>query len=208
MPKHDHLHSLPITERYPIEVWRAINYAATAHETQTRKMSGNHYIEHPFGVFEIVRTVTSDEATQQAAVLHDTVEDTTVTFDDLARDFSPDVAGYVWGVSKDDTIDDWKERNQAYLRRLEDRASDSSVIIALADKIHNITDMIVSFDEYGDSMWDKFNANADDQLWWFSSVLALGRRRLPDCPLVDKLDQLVAVFEHDIVKPHHTPVSS
>lgn len=199
MPKHDHLHSLPIVDLYPEEVWAAMNYAARAHEKQRRKLSGNHYIEHPFGVLELVREVTADVATQQAAILHDTVEDTDVTLDDLRRDFGDETATIVWGVTKDDSIEGWRPRNEAYLERLANQAPDGSVIVALADKIHNITDMIDSFIEQGDDMWANFSANPVDQLWWYSSVLEIGRARLPDCPLVAALEERIAVFRRIVL---------
>lgn len=199
MPKHDHLHTLPITERYPEEVWAAINFAATAHETQVRKMSGNHYIVHPFGVLEIVRTITDDPEVQMAAVLHDTVEDTEVSLADIGKEFSPRTAFLVRGVTKDDTIEDWRERNQAYLEFLAGEAEDGSVLIALADKIHNISDMIESFGLYGEAMWAKFSAKGNDQLWWYNSVLAIGKERLPGCPLNSQLEQLIEIFRARVV---------
>ena len=199
MPKHDHLRSLPIVEHYPSDVWDAINYAATAHEQQIRKISGNHYIVHPFGVLEIARQVTSDIATQQAAVLHDTVEDTTVTLEDLKQEFGDEVALIVWGVTKDGTITDWRECNEAYLVRLADEAPEKSVTVALADKIHNLTDMIENFDEYGDGMWQHFAAQSGDQLWWYSSVLAIGVARTPDCPLVARLSDLIELFRAKVM---------
>lgn len=194
MTSHEHLQSLPVVERYPADVWRAVNYAATAHETQIRKMTGNHYIEHPFGVLNIVRTVTDDISTQQAAVLHDTVEDTWVTFSDLDEVFGEDVSRIVWGVTKDDSIEDWHECNEAYLVRLGADAPEASVVVALADKIHNLTDMLANFETHGHDMWQYFAAQPNDQLWWYSSVLAIGRARCPDCPLNDRLAGLVNDF--------------
>lgn len=197
--KHDHLHTLPITDRYPDEVWSAMNFAARAHEHQIRKMSGSHYIVHPYGVLEIVRTVTNDVEIQMAAILHDTVEDTSTTLDDIADEFTPRTAALVRGVTKDDAIDGWRERNQAYLDYLGSEAEDGSVMIALADKIHNISDMIESFGLYGDAMWEKFSAKGNDQLWWYNSVLAIGQERLPDCPLNYKLEKLIEIFRARVV---------
>lgn len=197
--KHDHLHTLPITERYPDDVWRAMNFAAAAHEHQIRKMSGSHYIVHPYGVLEIVRTVTDDVEVQMAAILHDTVEDTDTTLEDIAREFTPRTASLVRGVTKDDSIEGWRDRNQDYLDFLGAKAEDGSVIIALADKIHNISDMIESFGLYGDAMWDKFSAKGNDQVWWYTSVLAIGKNRLPDCPLNYQLEQLIEIFRARVV---------
>lgn len=194
MSSHEHLESLPKGERYSAEVWRAVNYAATAHETQIRKLSGKHYIEHPFGVLNIVRTATNDVATQQAAVLHDTVEDTWVTHADLSEVFNDDVAQIVWGVTKDDTIEGWRECNEAYLQRLAGEAPEGSVIVALADKIHNLSDMIDSFETYGPSMWQHFAAEPPEQLWWYKSVLIIGQQRCPQSPLVAQLEELIEDF--------------
>lgn len=196
---HDHLHSLPIDKRYSDDTWRAIHYAAEAHKGQMRKMNGDHYIEHPFGVLEIVRTITDDERVHMAAVLHDTVEDTEVSINDLRRDFDDEVADIVWGVTKDDTIPDWRERNEAYLERLLHDAPDGSVIVALADKIHDITDMIESYAREGDAMWQHFSAKPDDQLWWYTSVLEVARARLPDCALNGQLEALIEKFRQQVV---------
>lgn len=194
MGKHDHLSKLPITERYPEEVWRAVNYAATAHQEQIRKLSGRHFIEHPFGVLELVKGVANDVATQQAAILHDTVEDTWVTFEDLREQFGDEVALIVWGVTKDDTIKDKFERKRAYLDRLQYQAPDESVLIAVADKLHNLTDQIENYMKLGDTMWSHFSSLPKEQLEWFRAVLNIGRARIPNCPLLDELEAKIESF--------------
>lgn len=77
---------------------------AKAHENQLRKAEKQPYIVHPFDVMERVRAVTDDADTQIAAVLYDTVEDTTVTFEELETEFGSSVAFLVWGVSKNDDV--------------------------------------------------------------------------------------------------------
>jgi (p)ppGpp synthase/HD superfamily hydrolase len=192
--QHDHLRELPITERYPDEVWRAANYAATAHENQKRKLSGNHFIEHPFGVLELVRGVTDDVPTLQAAILHDTVEDTGVTFEDLEREFGRQARLIVWGVTKDDTVEDKDEQKLAYLSRLRFEAPEASVIVALGDKIHNITDQIENHQILGDEMWNHFSSRAEGQVKWFRATLEVGKERVPGCPLVEKLEAQIEAF--------------
>jgi len=192
--QHDHLRELPITERYPDEVWRAANYAAKAHETQTRKLSGNHFIEHPFEVLELVRGVTDDIPTLQAAILHDTVEDTWVTFEELQRNFGDRTTLIVWGVTKDDTIKNKAEQKQTYLYILRFEAPDESVIVALADKIHNLTDLIENYALLGDEMWNHFSSPPEEQIEWFRAVLEIGKERVPDCPLIAELEAKIELF--------------
>lgn len=194
MQKHDHLHSLPLTSHLPEPEWTALNYGAKYHEGQVRKISGEHFIVHPYGTYTIVCQVTDHIPTRQAALLHDTVEDTSVTFEQLQQDFGPETAFLVWGVTKDETIQDKHWRDAAYLRRLEFEAAEGSVLIALADKIDNLTDKIEGLKCHGNEMWQHFTSTPEGDIWWFTSVLEIGRHRIPDCPLNDHLESLVREF--------------
>ena len=78
---------------------RAYNYAVEHHGNQKR-MSGEPYIIHPVLVAYILSTLGLDDATICAALMHDLAEDTDVTIDDIARDFSPEIAELVNGVTK------------------------------------------------------------------------------------------------------------
>lgn len=199
MPKHDHLRTIPTIEHYEEPLWAAINYSAYAHENQVRKADQRPFIVHPFDVMERVRKVTDDTNTQIAAVLHDTVENTCVTFDDIQERFGPEVAFMVWGVTKRDDIDNWHDRDNAYLARLEHEAGDSSVIIALADKASNLEDMIRNHKEQGDEFWQHFKLQPLEQLWWYTSVLQVTKKRLPDCPLNAELEALVEEFCVEVI---------
>lgn len=83
----------------------AFAYAQKAHEGQFRK-SGEAYIVHPVLVGSIVASITGDEAMVIAALLHDVVEDTHITIDEVSRDYGKDVAHLVEGLTKIDTIRD------------------------------------------------------------------------------------------------------
>ncbi|MBN2194716.1 MAG: bifunctional (p)ppGpp synthetase/guanosine-3',5'-bis(diphosphate) 3'-pyrophosphohydrolase [Polyangiaceae bacterium] len=78
---------------------RAYLFSQYVHREQRRK-SGDPYFVHPAGVAEIITELRLDTASICAALLHDTVEDTPVTLDELARDFGEEVAGLVDGVTK------------------------------------------------------------------------------------------------------------
>jgi guanosine-3',5'-bis(diphosphate) 3'-pyrophosphohydrolase len=98
------------------DVLRAVAFAARMHQGQMRKDGKTPYVSHVVRVCFIVRNVFGFEnpAMLQTALLHDTIEDTTTDFDDLAKEFSPEVAGWVAALTKDKRLAD-DDRESAYL---------------------------------------------------------------------------------------------
>src|SRR4051795_5637896 len=123
-------------------ITRAYELAAEAHRQQVRR-SGESYIQHPLAVARIVADLGLDDITIAAALLHDAVEDTHITLEDVTAEFGPDVAGIVDGVTKLERIQfDSKEAQQAATMRkmLVAMAKDVRVlIIKLSDRLHNMS---------------------------------------------------------------------
>jgi GTP diphosphokinase / guanosine-3',5'-bis(diphosphate) 3'-diphosphatase len=123
------------------EVIRAYRYAEAMHEGQRRK-SGEAYITHPVAVATELATLGLGTSTLVAALLHDTVEDTPATLDDVREGFGEEVAQLVDGVTKLDRIQvDSKQEQQAEtLRKMVlAMAKDIRVlVIKLADRLHNM----------------------------------------------------------------------
>ncbi|HEY2812139.1 MAG TPA: bifunctional (p)ppGpp synthetase/guanosine-3',5'-bis(diphosphate) 3'-pyrophosphohydrolase [Acidimicrobiales bacterium] len=124
-----------------VMISRAYEVAANAHRQQVRR-SGESYIHHPLAVARIVADLGLDDITVAAALLHDAVEDTHVTLQDVTAEFGPDVAGIVDGVTKLERVQfDSKEAQQAATMRkmLVAMAKDVRVlIIKLSDRLHNM----------------------------------------------------------------------
>ena len=119
-------------------VQKAKEFAACAHEGQVRKYTGVPYIVHPIEVMEIVRTVKHDDTMLAAALLHDVVEDTDCTLDDIQAEFGDDVASLVADLTDVSKLEDGN-RN---VRKAKDRehsagASASAQTVKLADLISN-----------------------------------------------------------------------
>jgi GTP diphosphokinase / guanosine-3',5'-bis(diphosphate) 3'-diphosphatase len=120
---------------------RAFLYAEKAHKGQKRR-SGEDFIHHPIGAAKIVAELHLDEATIAAALLHDTVEDTGASTDDLRTEFGDEVAQLVEGVTKLTRIQ-FASREHAeaenYRKMIIAMAEDVRVIlIKLADRLHNM----------------------------------------------------------------------
>ncbi|HEV3232350.1 MAG TPA: bifunctional (p)ppGpp synthetase/guanosine-3',5'-bis(diphosphate) 3'-pyrophosphohydrolase [Candidatus Dormibacteraeota bacterium] len=120
---------------------RAYETAAKAHLDQNR-LSGEKYIQHPMSVTEILADLRLDGETLATAMLHDVVEDTYVTVEDLERDFGPTIAKLVAGVTKLEKISMASaEQVQAdnIRKMLVAMAEDIRVVlIKLADRLHNM----------------------------------------------------------------------
>jgi len=120
---------------------RAYEVAAVAHEGQKRR-TGDPYIVHPIAVAQILATYGLDTATLAAALLHDVVEDTDISLEDLERDFGGEVALLVDGVTKLDRIkfSSREEQQAATIRKMAvAMARDIRVLlIKLADRTHNM----------------------------------------------------------------------
>ena len=120
---------------------RAYDYARAHHGEQLRK-SGEPYIIHPVQVAYILSTLGMDESTICAALLHDTVEDTEATKQDLANEFSPEIAELVDGVTKLNklkyaSVEEQQVEN--YRKMFLAMGKDIRVIlIKLADRLHNM----------------------------------------------------------------------
>ncbi len=120
---------------------RAFSFAQEAHDGQLRK-SGEPFINHPLEVAKILADLRMDAETVCAAILHDTVEDTKVTPEDVEREFGPDVRQLVEGVTKITRIEvgSLSDEQAATIRKmLVAMGKDIRVIvIKLADRLHNM----------------------------------------------------------------------
>lgn len=122
---------------------KAIKYAAYAHRAQVRKDGVTPYICHPYGVYRIAMSYGCDEDQLIAALLHDTVEDTEVTIDDIRISFGDNVARLVWGLTTPDKSTqpgmNRAARKEAEIQRLL-KEPDDVILVKLADIEYNIND--------------------------------------------------------------------
>ncbi|HEX2496785.1 MAG TPA: HD domain-containing protein, partial [Gaiellaceae bacterium] len=120
---------------------RAFRFAAAAHEGQQRR-SGEEFIHHPYSVARICAELQLDDETIAAALLHDVVEDTDVSLEDVKAEFGDEIAQLVDGVTKLTRVS-FQSREQAqaenYRKMVLAMAEDLRVIfIKLADRLHNL----------------------------------------------------------------------
>jgi (p)ppGpp synthase/HD superfamily hydrolase len=121
----------------------AVKFATVAHTGQTRKYSDRPYIEHPLAVARIVRRFEHDENMIIAAMLHDTVEDTAVTIDDIRLTFGMDVAALVTDLTDVSRPSDGNRNVRKHMDLLHTAAAQPRAkTIKLMDLVHNSVSII------------------------------------------------------------------
>jgi GNAT superfamily N-acetyltransferase len=163
--------------------------AEQAHAGQTRKGSDRPYIHHPAEVAAGVAANGGDDELVAAAWLHDVVEDTEHSLDDLRPVVGERVTRLVEAVTEPDKRQSWEQRKQESLERLS--AGDADVALLKAcDTLANARE-IVRNDDDGEDVWARFNRSRTKQLWWYLSVARLVRDRLPGHPAARELTRAV-----------------
>lgn len=119
-------------------VKKAKQFSTIKHQGQVRKGNNQPYITHPQAVYNIAKTVTNDHAILASCWLHDTLEDTQTTYQELLEQFGREIADIVMVLTEDKTPT-WEERKA---KRLESVFTNSkAVIVAWADAMHNVQDL-------------------------------------------------------------------
>lgn len=174
---------------------RAIVFAVRAHAGTERRGKGFPYIVHPLEAVEIVSTMTPDQELLAAAALHDTVEDTDVTVEEIRREFGDRIASIV--ASESDTFEEgvseeesWHSRKRAAIERLS-KASRDSKIVALGDKLSNMRAIARDYAVQGDAFWNIFHAKDPKDHEWHYRGLASALSELSDTFAYREFVQLI-----------------
>lgn len=174
---------------------RAIIFAVNAHAGTERRGKGYPYIVHPLEAVEIVATMTSDQELLAAAALHDTVEDTDVTVEQIRSEFGERVASLVADESDDmpegvSLEDSWRSRKQSAIDRLA-KASHDAKIVALGDKLSNMRAIARDYAVMGEALWDIFHAKDPKDHEWHYRGLADSLRELEDTFAFKEFEKLI-----------------
>lgn len=151
------------------QVHEAICFAARAHKGQLRKGTDVDYITHPLEVLQILTAMDAEETVLVAGILHDTLEDTAVTLEELEAAFGKQVSALVAGHTEDKRKS-WKERKQNTIETLA-KASRAEKMLSLADRLANLRSMASDFAWQGDKLWERFNAPREAQAWYSGEML-------------------------------------
>ena len=159
----------------------AIEFATKKHSGQFRKATTIPYILHPLEVLQILYSMRADTNVLIAGVLHDTVEDTDTTLDEIRVMFGTDVAELVASNSEDKSKS-WIERKQHTIDELAN-ANERVKMLIMADKLSNIRSIAFDYNQIGDKLWERFNAPKEKQAWYYDGILdaLYDMQFIPEC---------------------------
>jgi (p)ppGpp synthase/HD superfamily hydrolase len=175
----------------------AILYAIELHINQTRKGSGVPYISHLLAVCALVMEHGGDEDQAIAALLHDAAEDQggEQTLTDIRTQFGERAAQMVADLS--DTLETpkppWRVRKETYLAHLPHTSTDS-LLISLADKVHNARSILADHAQVGEKIWERFKQGRGETLWYYRSLADIFQKIYPGY-LASELDRVVSEME-------------
>jgi guanosine-3',5'-bis(diphosphate) 3'-pyrophosphohydrolase len=175
-------------DRSPL-VRAALEKARSAHEGQTRNGSGGMpYVEHPMTVAGRLDEHGYREEVLAAALLHDVVEDSDTTLEQLRELFGDEVAGMVGALTDDESIESYRERKAEHRERVAAAAPEALAIYA-ADKLTNSTTLRAAYNEEGDAVREEFKVPLELKLEVWEADLELLREKAPELPFLDPLEE-------------------
>ena len=154
----------------------AIIYSTVLHQGKVRKFNGTPFILHPMEVAQILSTMTDDQEIITAGILHDVVEDTDGTLEEIEKRFGKRVALLVASESEKEfrgeaPKETWKRRKEESLLVLKNSTDVGVKMVWLADKLANIRSIARMYSERGEAIWTMLHqSDPAMQCWYYRTV--------------------------------------
>jgi len=172
---------------------RALASAAAAHKTQVRKHDNSPYIVHPVMVAQLLQQYGFSETVIAAGLVHDVLEDSSVTKEELRSVLGDEVVAIVTAVSEDKELP-WEERKERYIQSVV--ASNEPVwAVSVADKIHNAESLIAHHTVVGPAVWQVFNRGKEKKIWFEQSLYA-ELSKVWQHPLLERYGKRIEEMQH------------
>ena len=155
---------------------KAIRFAVKAHAGALRKGTNLPYILHPLEAAAIAAQMTDDQEIIAATVLHDTIEDTETTAEDIRKEFGARIASLVSSNTENKrrelpAADTWLIRKQETVEHLK-TASRAVKTVVFADKLSNLRAMVKDYISDGETFWNRFEMkDPHKHVWYYGAMI-------------------------------------
>ncbi len=162
-------------------VSQALVFATEHHQHQHRKGTKIPYMAHLLNVCKLLAENDCSDEILAAALLHDVVEDSDVTIEEVEEKFGLQVAELVRGATELDKLEkkaiekesSWQERKEHTIHFLEHEATTDQLLVSAADKLDNLRSIAYDHARIGEALWKRFNATKDQQAWYYGAVASI-----------------------------------
>jgi (p)ppGpp synthase/HD superfamily hydrolase len=179
----------------------AVRYATELHKDQTRKSTDITYISHPLGVASLILEADGDEDQAIGGLLHDIAEDCggEARLIEIRDQFGKRVEAIVRGCSDSLVATGvkkapWKKRKQKHIKHLKTADMDTLIVTA-ADKTHNARAIATDLLDIGDKVWNRFNADKEEILWYYTKVYKVLKKAKVNSKLLHALKSAIKIME-------------
>lgn len=148
----------------------ALRFAAVRHDGQFRKGTNIPYVTHPVAVSMLLVEDRQPVPVVAAGLLHDLLEDTLTTVDEIEQRFGQEVARLVQAVSEPGKHHSWEERKRMTIQKVHTLQYDEVALLA-ADKLHNLRSIRLDIEREGKQVWGRFKRPLRDQSWYYHELL-------------------------------------
>lgn len=175
---------------------KAVIFACKKHSGQRRRLSDAPYFLHPMEVASIVGTMSDDQNLLAAAVLHDTVEDTDTTLEEITENFGKRVALLVMTETEDKREDrppqdTWRIRKEETLNIIKHTKDTDVKKLWLGDKLSNLRSFCREHRKVGDKFWERFNQKDPVQQEWYYRTIAEALSELSEYDAYHELNNCI-----------------
>jgi (p)ppGpp synthase/HD superfamily hydrolase len=187
---------------------KAYSVARQAHHGQRRRGSREPYVTHPLAVATRLREEGFGDEVVAAAILHDAVEDSEVSLEQIVQTFGREVTELVAALTEDTSIENWDERKRALREHVVDAGPEALAIYA-ADKLTNVGDTRVLYAREGEDSGQRFEVSLDKRIGaWRDDLKTLSETGVSPKVVAELRTQLDALDEDRARSQHSVPASS
>jgi guanosine-3',5'-bis(diphosphate) 3'-pyrophosphohydrolase len=191
-------------QRSPL-VHAALEKARSAHAGQIRNGSGGMpYVEHPIAVAARLDEHGYGEEVLAAALLHDVVEDSETSLDEIREEFGEAVAGLVGALTDDEALDSYRERKAEHRERVAAAAGEALAIYG-SDKLTNVKALREAHEAEGEAVREEFKVPIELKTEIWEADRDLLREKAPELPFLDELDEELSRLRARLEAPAPPP---
>lgn len=178
------------------DIWKALSFASEKHQGMVRKGNKAPYIVHPLEVMTILMTEKYPTSVLVAGLLHDTLEDTDTTEDEIREHFGEEVLRLV-AYNSEDKSRSWNERKTHTINQMNQQWDDLASVVCFADKLSNLRSIFQEIEANGLGIFDKMSAPNEDVIHYYVSIFKASWR-LMGRPMYHEYEVILNLVHHAV----------